>query len=92
MRGDEWKPTMLELVDLTDADLSRVTADGLADLAEAVSAEFEKAGISVSKTAVYSSVDLPFGLARQYEAYTFESPETVQVFRDRDAALRWLSD
>ncbi len=83
---------MGELVDLSNADLSNITADGLARLAEGLADFFEEAGVAVHRTAVYSAEDLPFGLARLYEAYTFESPETVLVFRDREEALRWLID
>ncbi len=92
LSGDEWSPVMYELVDLSEADLREVTATGLAELAEAVAGVFEQAGVSTSRTAVYSARNMPFGLARIYEAYTFESPESVQVFRDRDQALRWLID
>ncbi len=89
-RGAEWKPGMGELVDLTQADMSRITADGLAALATAITEVFDEANVSAARTAVYSETDLPFGLARLYEAYTLESPESVQVFRDRDEALGWL--
>ncbi len=89
-RGHEWVPSMREFVDLSVADLSLVTADGLVSLANTLADLFEGDGISVYKTAVYSPNDLPFGLARLYEAYTADSPEAVQVFRDRDEALRWL--
>ncbi len=91
-RGGEWAPTMKEFVDLSAADLRRVTADGLARLAETLAVLFEEDGVTDYKTAVYSPADLPFGLARLYEAYTATSPESVQVFRDHDAALRWLLD
>ena len=89
-KGDEWKPGMAELVDLTHADMRQVSAEGLAALAEKITEIFGEANVSTSKTAVYSETDLPFGLARLYEAYTHESPETVQVFRDRDEAMNWL--
>ena len=92
MGGDEWSPAMYELVDLSEADLNSITGHGLAGLADAVAGIFEDAGVSTSRTAVYSLRDMPFGLARIYEAYTHESPESVQVFRDRNEALRWLID
>lgn len=83
---------MRELVDLSEADVSNVTADGLVSLAMTLADLFERDGIELYKTAVYSPEDLPFGLSRLYEAYTADSPESVQVFRDRDEALSWLLD
>ena len=90
--SDEWVATMSELVDLSDADLRAVTGEGLASLAEMIEGVFKEADVATSKTAVYSPSNLPYGLARVYEAYTYQSPESVQVFRDRDQALRWLID
>ena len=83
---------MDELVDLSDADMSQVTPEGLAGLADEIIQVFEEYNVTTYKTAVFSPHDLPFGFARLYEAYTFESPETVQVFRERDEALNWLLD
>ena len=89
--GDQWTPSLNELVDLTDADLHEITPDGLGKLASMFQQIFTDAGVESCKTAVYSPEDLPFGLARMYENYAAESPETVHVFRDRDAAIEWLT-
>ena len=91
--GDvELASTVHELSDVSDADLRLVTVDGIAELAELTEAAYIDAGVNSYKTAVYSPNDLPFGLARVYEAHTANSPESVQVFRDRQEALRWLTD
>ena len=90
-RGRDWEHSILELVDLSDADMRQVTAQGLAAVAEALGNYFEESGISNVRTAVFSPKDLPFGMGRIYEAYAEKSPESVQVFRDRDEALRWLT-
>ena len=92
LRDVEWASTVHELSDVSDADLRLVTVEGITKLAELTEAAYIDAGVSEYKTAVYSPKDLPFGLARMYEALTTNSPESVQVFRDREEALRWLTD
>ena len=42
------------------------------------------------KTAVLTSEDAAFGMSRVYEVFSSESPEKVQVFRDRHEALCFL--
>ena len=90
-RGGEWAPSMSELADLSSADMSRVTPQGLAAVAEALARFFKEADVAAIKTAVFSPTDLPFGLARADEANAEESPESVRVFRGHDEALRRLT-
>ena len=87
---DEWKPGAHELVDVREADLVNVSSRGLKTLA-GVMGEYLVGFEGEFKTAVLTSGDLTFGLGRVYEAYSAESPETVQVFRDPREALAWLA-
>ncbi len=84
--GQEWLPTLNELADLSQANMARVSPDCLRTLADNVAAKFKELGIPSSKTAVYAPNDLPFGLARLYEAHTNQSPEILKIFRDFNEA------
>ena len=42
------------------------------------------------KTAVIAPKTLPFGLSRQYEVFSHESPEHVMVFKEPQKALKWI--
>ena len=81
-----------ELADLSEADMSQVTTGGLAELSKFVAEDYLSLGIESVKTAVYSPDDMPFGLARVYEAWSDSSPELVMVFRDREEAIQWLCE
>ena len=81
-----------EFVDLEEADLSLLTTRGLESLAKLVETLLSEQGIGSFMTAVYSPADLPFGLARVYQAWADTSPELVRVFRDRSEAIDWLCE
>ena len=86
---DGWNPDFDVLVDIREADLKNVTSDGLKTLQRVIAGQMQ--GLERQpKTAVLASHDAQFGLGRMYEAYTAESPENVQVFRDPQQALSWL--
>ncbi len=86
-----WHAGLMELVDLEGADLSEVTADGLRKLTEVMTSSLDAENATVA-TAIYAPHDLPFGLARMYQAFADESPESVRVFRDLDEARTWIED
>jgi hypothetical protein len=86
--SSDWVPGHNELVDLCDADLSKVTPGGLRDLASIVKQIFQSKDVS-PKVAVYAPNDLPFGLARMYSVPA-EDFETQMVFRDLNEAMVWL--
>ncbi len=44
------------------------------------------------RTAIVAGDDLVFGMSRMYEFMTAESSAEIQVFRDAEAALDWLSE
>ncbi|MDH5300574.1 MAG: hypothetical protein OEW58_04355 [Gammaproteobacteria bacterium] len=44
------------------------------------------------KTALVVSSNLYFGLARQFQNYMAETPRSVHVFKDMDAAKTWLGE
>lgn len=90
--NENWVPEMNELVDLSEADVSQVTDEGILELAALGKEIYEKHGVTKIKSAVYAPTDLSFGLTRMYEALKHDSPEDLNVFRDLDEAIRWLSD
>lgn len=90
--GEVWSPNVNVLTDLSQADFAKVSTDGLMKLAEFSKHNYQKHGISVVKTAVFSPGDLEFGMARVYGAFTHDVPETVEVFRTYQDAVQWLNE
>ncbi|MDJ0916127.1 MAG: hypothetical protein QNJ05_00085 [Woeseiaceae bacterium] len=88
----ELQPVKAEFADISEADVTRVSATGLAGLAAMIEEDFTSLGIESLKTAVYTPDDMPFGLGRIYQVWSESSPELVRVFRDRDKAIEWLSE
>jgi hypothetical protein len=86
--SSDWVPEHNELADLSEADLSNVTPDGIKGLASFIKLTFQSKGIS-PKVAVFAPNDLPFGLARMYSVPA-EDFETHMVFRDLNEAKLWL--
>jgi hypothetical protein len=79
---------MKELADLSEADLTEITADGVWNLARMVEELFRPHNI-FPKVAVYAPNDLDYGMARIYSAHA-EKFEAHRVFRDFDEARAWL--
>lgn len=90
--GPAWNRSLNELVVIGDISLEKVTNDGLTVLADYVAQHFFEHNIESSKTAVFCRKDLPFGLARVYEAYAYQSSEEIRVFRDLEDAKSWLAE
>lgn len=88
--GDLWNRNLNELVDLSDADFEHITTQGLALLGLYVQNHFTAHEIASSRTAIYSPNDLPYGMARVYEAKASNSPEKIKVFRSKAEALNWV--
>ena len=89
-QGGQWHPRLNALVDIAEADFletSNDTIHAVAQFFENVLVSSHAAGI---KTAIYAPSDFPYGLARVYEAMASLSPQTVEVFRKLDAAIKWL--
>ncbi|NKB33666.1 MAG: hypothetical protein GKR91_11265 [Pseudomonadales bacterium] len=91
IHGSSFRPGMSEFADISEMDFSQVTSNGLSHLANYVKDFLDSNGVQAMKVAAYSPHDLQFGMARAYDAWTFESPELVQVFKDSDMALAWLN-
>jgi hypothetical protein len=84
-----WKPGFHEIADMRDVDVSGLTGKGVREVSMMVEG-YTAGKCEGFKTAVIASEDLPFGLARMYEAVSNESPESVMVFRTVEAALEWM--
>ncbi len=91
-KSGEWIPGLNELADISELDGRTITLDGIMQLAKYVTPILKEHCKSVIKVAVYSPNDLPFGLARMYEAMSDESVQKVHVFREREEAEAWLAE
>lgn len=87
--NEKYRPGFHEIADLRQAQMTTVTGEGLRQLNSMV-AQYLAGKCEGFKTAVIAPRDLPFALARQYEAYSSESPESVMVFREVSEALKWI--
>ena len=90
--GNDWIPGLHEFADLSEADMTAVTQNGLRELSAYIESVYRKYGQSFIKTAAYAPADLPFGIARVYEALSSDSPEQLKAFRDVQDAMTWLSN
>ena len=85
----DFDPDMNALWDLRSADTSAVTGDEVRSLADRVRQHWES---SRSRAALVATDDLNFGLSRMYERLVGNpATENVRVFKDYEAAEKWLT-
>jgi len=85
--NEKWRPGFNEIADLRNAGMHEFKSDGLQQLNKNISNYYEGIAINV---AIIAPNDLPFGIARIYEAYAYDSSECVKVFRKVNDALNWI--
>jgi hypothetical protein len=86
-----WRPDKNELADLSEADLSSLTTDGIKALAYYFNdLATENNNTYMKKTAIYAPKTLNFGLARMYSAFAHSSSQYIDIFREREKAIQWL--
>ena len=85
----EHRVGMDELADCRAVERLDVTTGGLVSLA-AATARLLDGHAQTWRVAIVAPADVVFGTARMYESFRAESPEQVQVFRDRREAEEWL--
>ena len=76
------------MVDLSEANLTEITSDGLRTLADFIASVFKKHNIAPT-VAVYAPKDLPYGLAKVYSIMA-EEFETYHVCRSSLETVEWL--
>ncbi len=90
-RRDEWFPSLNQLTDLSQADMTDVTASGLQNLAYHVEQIYRQNIVSLARVATFALDSLPFGLARMYKGMTGKIPRRFRVFRRLKDAEDWLT-
>jgi len=85
----DFDPSMREFHDLSKLEGSEVTTAGLRELAR-IDLALNTQGATLGRAAVYAPSDLRFGISRMYQAFVDASDGSIEVFRDRRAALEWL--
>ena len=91
-QGEMWVPGLNELIDLSQADLNGITANGLEQLVNYAKTVYEEHDIHSVKIAVYAPENIHYGIARMYEALTFNNPQSADVFRSIQEAKSWLKE
>lgn len=77
------------LLDLRNVEHLAVTARGLADAARHPNGK--SSTVRAIKLAIVGESDEAFGIGRVFQGHR-NADETLQVFRDHDAAVAWLLD
>lgn len=85
----DFRPTMNTLWDVRDANVAEWSAEGIQAVARYVEKHAEQRGIGY-RSAIVVAQDVAFGLSRMYEAYGYDLPLNLRVFRDIDEARRWV--
>ncbi|MBU8920772.1 MAG: STAS/SEC14 domain-containing protein [Bacteroidales bacterium] len=86
----DYDPAMNVLWDLRDADFSAFVSPQIQQVRDFVTSNWGTEG--TSHAAMVVSSDEAFGLMRMYEFYLKQkSRNEVQVFRDYDEALDWIT-
>ena len=80
------------VVDLSEADITKITSEGLRTVLEYKNAHYKKNNITGTRVAVFAPRPLLFGLSRMYDSLDYESNEEVMVFGDKEQAMSWLLD
>lgn len=75
-----WDMSEAALMGLSSVEVQALVGSGQKGMAR----------VLLHRRAVVISHDLHFGIAREYDAYQTPTEETVNVFRSRTAALRFL--
>ena len=88
--SDDAIPVLNDLTDLSEADLTNLSTDAIRELADYIIRLYKETGIKSLKTAIYAPESLQFGLSRIYNAISFENPQDMKLFRDREKAIQWL--
>jgi hypothetical protein len=87
--SDERLPALkYQLVDLLKAERFDVSNEDAIEIAEQDVAASETSPNML--IAVVAERDLPFGIARMWEAFAFEGAVETMVFREREEALAWI--
>lgn len=94
LRAEGWIPGYGQLADLSNADFSQASKDGVQQLAAFIESVYARLddGERADRTAVYAPGDLTFGFARMWAALVAGTPQEVAVFRDLDEAKSWLGE
>jgi len=87
----EWIPGTNELVDLSEADLSSLTNREIDALVDDMRNFYIENNVTSLKVAIYAPETLKYGLSRIYDALSYGSPEEIEIFKDRQKAIQWLS-
>jgi len=87
----EWIPGTNELVDLSEADLSSFTSSEIDALADNIKSFYIENNVTSVKVAIYAPETLKYGLSPMYDAFSYGSPEEIEIFKDRQKAIQWLS-
>lgn len=86
----DWYPSLNELVDLSQCDLSAITSQGIIRIQRYVENHLIKHKVPSMKTAFFAPKMFAYGLSNIYAAFAVDSSELTGQFKDKAEAERWL--
>ena len=94
LEDEKFTPGNNYFIDVSDADLSKLTGKGLHDyvayLEQFIAAQGQ--GVTVRKSAIYAPDTLAYGIARMYDALGIDTAKSIRVFKDKQDAINWLGN
>lgn len=89
-RSDNAIPVLNDLTDLSEADLTNLSSKAIEELADYITRSYKESGITSFKTAIYAPNELEFGLSRMYDIISYDTPQLIKSFKEKEEAIHWL--
>lgn len=88
-KSDSWNPSLNEIVDLSNANLEKVTEAGMKELSLIIYKLYEDYGVAL-KMAIYAADKLPRELALKFQTIFKDLPQEIGIFNSMDLAKSWV--
>ncbi|MCG8685040.1 MAG: STAS/SEC14 domain-containing protein [Desulfobacterales bacterium] len=92
LQSGEWIPGVNILNDVSRADLTHLTTEGIEAHVADIESYIQMFGedMKAGNIAVYAPSPLQFGISMIFTGYGVTTAETIKVFKDRQEAISWL--
>ena len=90
LKGDQWRPGLNELADVSQADMSQVPKNLFQKLAKLISHYYGKHSSAPSRLAIFAPRPVQHGMSRMYIAWADDSAQTIRIFDDIEEAKSWV--
>ena len=88
-KSDSWNPKLNEIVDLSSANLEKVTESGMLELSSIILKLYDEYGFAL-KMAIFATDKLTLELAMKYQTYFENLPQEIKIFNSITLAQEWV--